>query len=308
MAKRDKFKGILNQAIKQKGDSEAQIKAKIHIEDEFRDLIPPLREDEYAQLAQNIADEGCREPLVVWKVPQDTDDELAGKYVLIDGHNRHRICTTYQVDFKIHMVQFQTRHEARSWIINNQLGRRNLTKEQQAHLRGTRYNTEKAQGQRTDLGNDDKAKSKESTAKRIAKEYNVDEKTIRRDAKFAKGMEIIGNSNPELKQDILKGKVKVNKGDVQKLGEVAKDSAEIPVLAVEDIRKRAIEIEEGKKEQATQPIKTTQYTDEQVQAQIEHYHASINKALEVAIKNRDKLALSKIKADINHLEKLLFNN
>jgi hypothetical protein len=308
MAKRDKLANLLSGAVKQKTESESQIKAKIHIEDEFRDLIPPLKEDEFSQLAQNIADEGCREPLVVWKVPHDAKDELAGKYVLIDGHNRHKICTTYNVDFKIHLVQFKTRFEARNWMINNQLGRRNLSKEQQAFLRGSRYNSEKSQGQRTDLSSD--GKPKESTAKRIAKEYNVDEKTIRRDAKFAEGMDIIGKSNPELKQEILKGKVKVNKSHVQKLGEVAKDSDEVPILSVEDIYKRATEIEEGKEEQAfqTKDVSTPRYTSEQVNAQIEHYHASIKKALELAIKNRDQLALSKIKADLNQLEKLLFNN
>lgn len=309
MAKRDKLASLLSGAVKQKNESESQIKAQIHIEPEFRDLIPPLKEDEFSQLAQNIADEGCREPLVVWQVPYDVDDELAGKYVLIDGHNRHKICTTYSVDFKIHLVQFQTRFEARNWMINNQLGRRNLTKEQQAFLRGSRYNSEKAQGQRTDLQSSvSSSKSKESTAKRIAKEYNVDEKTIRRDAKFAEGMDIIGKSNPELKQDILKGKVKINKSHVQKLGEVAKDSDEVPILDVQDIYKRATEIEEGKQEQTNKTQDTSpQYSNEQIALQIEHYHASIKKSLDVAINNHDKLAFSKIKADINNLEKLLFN-
>jgi len=311
MAKRDALARLVSGAVKQKEKSEAQIKAQIHIEPEFRDLIPPLKQDEFNQLAQNIADEGCREPLVIWHVPQGADDELAGKYVLIDGHNRYKICTQYQVDFKIHSVHFQTRFEARNWMINNQLGRRNLTKEQQAFLRGSRYNSEKAQGQRTDLQQTSSdAKSKESTAKRIAKEYNVDEKTIRRDAKFAEGMDIIGRSNPGLKQDILKGKVKVNKSHVQKLGEVAKDSDEVPILDVEDIYKRATEIEEGKAEQASKPVKQKVEEDnseEKNAAKIEHYHVSIKKALEVAINDRDKYAFSKLKADLNNLEKLLFN-
>lgn len=53
----------------------------IKIDPEFKALIPPLDADERAQLEANIVADGCRDPLVLW-----CD-------VLLDGHNRHEICT-----------------------------------------------------------------------------------------------------------------------------------------------------------------------------------------------------------------------
>ncbi|MCV9389481.1 hypothetical protein N7U62_22670, partial [Reichenbachiella sp. ABR2-5] len=50
------------------------------------------------------------------------------------------------------------------------------------------------------------------TNEKIAKQFDTSVSTIMRDADFAKGLENIGLSNPELKRDILIGKVKANKG------------------------------------------------------------------------------------------------
>ena len=86
----------------------------IKIDKEFADLIPPLSAEERQQLEQNILAEGCRDPLVVW---QGT---------LIDGHNRYEICTRNDIAFKTIELNFDTRDDAKIWIIKNQFGRRNL--------------------------------------------------------------------------------------------------------------------------------------------------------------------------------------
>jgi hypothetical protein len=59
--------------------------------------------------------EGCRDDLIVWN---DT---------LIDGHNRHKICTARNIPFSTAYKEFLDRDDAKLWIIDNQLGRRNLT-------------------------------------------------------------------------------------------------------------------------------------------------------------------------------------
>jgi hypothetical protein len=88
----------------------------IHIDADFKALIPPLHPDEYAQLEQNILVEGCRDALVLW------DD------VLIDGHNRYEICQKHGVPFKtIQSQSIQGIDDAVLWIVRNQLGRRNIT-------------------------------------------------------------------------------------------------------------------------------------------------------------------------------------
>ncbi|MFA7122374.1 MAG: hypothetical protein WC277_12905, partial [Bacilli bacterium] len=86
------------------------------IDPEFKALIPPLLPEERAGLEASILDEGCRDALAVWK----------GHSILIDGHNRHSICTKHGISFEITELEFATRDDVIIWIIKNQLGRRNL--------------------------------------------------------------------------------------------------------------------------------------------------------------------------------------
>lgn len=39
----------------------------ILVDEEFKNLIPPLTEEEFSGLKENILSEGVRDPLVVWK-------------------------------------------------------------------------------------------------------------------------------------------------------------------------------------------------------------------------------------------------
>ncbi|MCX6964811.1 MAG: MT-A70 family methyltransferase [Verrucomicrobia bacterium] len=87
----------------------------ITIDPEFKALIPPLAADELRQLEENILRDGCRDPLVVWN------------NILIDGHNRHEICTRNGLPFETVQIQFESRTHARIWMRNNQAGRRNLS-------------------------------------------------------------------------------------------------------------------------------------------------------------------------------------
>lgn len=72
-----------------------------------------------------------------------------------------------------------------NWIIENQLGRRNLHPDQASYLRGKRYN-----GEKQDKGGDRKSIDQndpliESTADRLATEYKVSAPTIKRDGQYA---------------------------------------------------------------------------------------------------------------------------
>src|SRR5262249_10157312 len=111
------------------------------IDPDFQALISPLSDDELTQLEANLRAEGCRDPLVEW-------EEEGG---LLDGHHRYDICQKHDLPFEVHRLSLPSREAAINWIINNQLGRRNLTPEQQSYLRGKRYNLEKKQGARTDI-------------------------------------------------------------------------------------------------------------------------------------------------------------
>jgi len=91
----------------------------ITVDAEFKALIPPLADDERQQLEASLKAEGCRDALVVWP----TSDG----HVLLDGHNRKEICDRLGIGYQVVEREFDDRREARIWIRNNQMGRRNLT-------------------------------------------------------------------------------------------------------------------------------------------------------------------------------------
>ncbi|MCS6820917.1 MAG: hypothetical protein NZ551_03525 [Microscillaceae bacterium] len=305
MSKKKAFlSSYLQNAVQKQEQTEEEIKQNIVILDELESLIPPLADDEYEQLKANILAEGCRDPLVLWQV----EDRLPGyenKYILVDGHNRYSICTENNIYFKIFLADFPNLEAAKNWMIDNQLGRRNLTPEQQSYLRGKRYELEKAQGKRSDLENQTFGQNaQKSTAQRIAEEYNVDEKTIRRDAQFARGIDVIEKSNPELKQAILQGKTKVSKQDIQALASYLDEKQEIKIKDEADIKQKAKEAKQAKTKDAPK-AKIYQDTEEQI---IQSYRSSIRLSLDQAIEYRDALAMAKVKAEIAKLEKILFKN
>lgn len=65
----------------------------IRIDEELRAYIDPLTPDEYAALEQSLLAEGCRDALVLWGD------------LLVDGHNRHAICSKHGIAFNT--VQFR---------------------------------------------------------------------------------------------------------------------------------------------------------------------------------------------------------
>ena len=107
------------------------IKNHITIIPDLEALIPPLSQDELEQLEANLLKNGCRESLLVWPTTEDVvspeSTSPLPSYVLIDGHNRFKICQKNKIDFSIHLVSFKAMEEVREFMIDNQLGRRNLT-------------------------------------------------------------------------------------------------------------------------------------------------------------------------------------
>jgi hypothetical protein len=94
----------------------------ITINEDFAKLIPPLTEDEYSGLEQSILEEGCRDALILWGD------------ILIDGHNRYRICTKHNIPYEMRQMEFENRDDVLLWIMKNQLSRRNLNDFQRIEL------------------------------------------------------------------------------------------------------------------------------------------------------------------------------
>jgi hypothetical protein len=89
---------------------------KLKTDQVFMSLMPPLSEEEFRQLEESILSEGgCRDPIVTWRG------------LIIDGHNRYGICMHHGIAFETVPINFNGYYEAILWVIENQMGRRNLT-------------------------------------------------------------------------------------------------------------------------------------------------------------------------------------
>jgi hypothetical protein len=194
-------------------ETESKIKKEFIIMDELRDFISPLSKEELEGLEQDIIKDGISDPLIIW----ETTTEVAGLknaetktvYVLVDGHNRYRISQKYNLDFRIILRNYKDVQEVKDSMLNKQLNRRNLTLEQISYYRGLKYNSV--------IKSQEGLPKTVNVAFNLAKEFKVNEKTIRRDAEFAKGLNKL---SPELRQDVLAGKTKVNKSDIVNLAKV----------------------------------------------------------------------------------------
>jgi hypothetical protein len=232
--KKDLFRKLNEGALKQDKTiiRTEQIKQNLTVLPELKALIPPLRDEEREALEQNLLANGCRDSLLVWE--KDTE------YILIDGHNRYEFCQRHGLNFNIKLLDFGNMEAVRDYMIDNQLSRRNLTPEQASYLRGLKYEREKQEKGRYDRaahkGQNDPYASR-PTSERLAEELNVSEKTIKRDARYAAGLEVIGRVNPEFKKAILGGSVKVSKSDVQAAARMKRIPKNVTLSTAEDLRR-----------------------------------------------------------------------
>ena len=81
----------------------------------FQALIPPLSNEEYAQLEENLRKNGIREAISIWG---DT---------IVDGHNRYEIAAKYNLTYTTVSYEFECEDDVKLWIFKNQIGRRNLS-------------------------------------------------------------------------------------------------------------------------------------------------------------------------------------
>ena len=190
----------------------------LKIDPEFQKQIPPLTDDEYKQLEENILKEGkLLSPLIVWNS------------TLVDGHNRYAILQKHpEIYFSTMPLRFENREEAIAWICRNQLGRRNLSPEQKRYLLGKQYEAEKKaakifRGNQYTLAkksggtHDDNHHSGKKTCDRIAEENGVSRASVLRASHYTRGIDIADNLFPGIKQKVFSGEVKFTNEEMSKL-------------------------------------------------------------------------------------------
>lgn len=91
----------------------------LKIDEEFKNLLPPLTDDERSELESDIKKHGVLSPIITWNG------------FIIDGHNRYEICQRNGIEIPATKeLEFANKSDAMDWIIRHQTGRRNLTKSQ----------------------------------------------------------------------------------------------------------------------------------------------------------------------------------
>jgi len=89
------------------------------IDPELRDLLPPITDEEREALTADILKNGCYSPMICMEDMK-----------LVDGHHRYDICTGYDIPYRMVVLDFEDKLDAKEWMVNTQKGRRNLTKYQ----------------------------------------------------------------------------------------------------------------------------------------------------------------------------------
>ena len=174
------------------------VEEKIKIEDEFKDLLSPLTEDEYNQLEQEIMNKGCIYPLVLWNG------------ILVDGHHRYKICKEHNIQFETRQLDVDSREDVICWIINNQFGRRNLNVFQRVEIVHKHEKTVKAQakarqGTRTDLHGNIPPKSAGSDSRdELAKMAGVGHST------YENAVKVLESGFKEIIEAARKGEKSIN--------------------------------------------------------------------------------------------------
>lgn len=210
----------------------------LKIDPELRDLLPPLADDEYKQLEKNIVDNGFDRnfPIMEWHG------------FIVDGHNRYSICRKHNIDYTIGTLAYETKEEVMRWMLDIQLGRRNLTPiqrisvaekhralfEKQAKEKQIQSGIEYGKGGTKvvpNLAQPSKPKNPDEnkTISKLAAIAGVKRETYRMGAK------ILNSDNDELKQRVLSGKTSITAGykelqnkNKPKVDEVVPKNSEAP--------------------------------------------------------------------------------
>ena len=148
----------------------------LRIDEEFKNLLPPLTDDERSELESDIKKHGVLSPIITWNG------------FIIDGHNRYEICQRNGIEIPATKeLEFANKSDVMDWIIKHQTGRRNLTKSQlvMAYSRVEAQLAEEARarmlsGKKNPTSNLTEGKEKmPETAETVAKKVGVSKNTYK---------------------------------------------------------------------------------------------------------------------------------
>lgn len=201
----------------------------LKIDPELRDFIPPLSGEEKKQLEDSLLKYGYKgAPIYIWN-----------DYI-VDGHNRYELCQKHNIEYPVEELLLGDDAiiiDVMEWMINTQLGRRNLPPAQRLAImdKFKKRIQEQAKEKMSEGGGDKKSDNyknrvspngekrsdtKIHTDKELAKMAGVGTGTV---ARFNK---VMNSDDEELKKKVLANEVSINAG-YEKVRESEKEKKNI---------------------------------------------------------------------------------
>lgn len=241
----------------------------LKIDPELRDLLPPLTSEEYKKLEKNIVNNGFDEnfPIMEWQG------------FIVDGHNRYDICRKHNIEPVIGTLAYETKEEVMEWMLDIQLGRRNLSPiqkiaitekyrpiyEKQAkenqRLAGIEYGNggTKLPQNFGEASNKKKLSKDKEVNSKLAKIANVNPETYRQ------AKRVLDSNNEDIKQRVLSGKTSIYAGYKELTGkkENKKEEAKNEIPSTSQIQPPKSKVSEEVKQicEDLKTEKTKEYLD-----------------------------------------------
>ena len=156
------------------------------IDPELAGLHRELSPSEYEQLELNILNDGqIFDSIKIW-----------GKYVL-DGQHRLKIARENDIPYTVQNLEFESKEDAKRWIITDQLGKRNLDKIEVQRLR---VELAKLEGSAV-----------------AAEEFGVSQRTVQRDLEIDAMKDIMGE---DIRKRIENGSLIASRKELKEYGKL----------------------------------------------------------------------------------------
>ena len=208
---------------------------------EMAELLPPLTGEQLATLETDLLKNGCYSPIIV-------NEDM----VIIDGHNRQRLCEQHGLPYQMAVFSFEDLLEAKQWALDTQKGRRNLDKWELGKIalrlkpdieaRAKENMSAGGGDQRSDdarsgFANSQNPVSAVNTTKELADAVGLGERTM------GKVMQIDEHAPPAVKDALDSGDLSINQGY-----NITRQVQELPEEQRDEAAAMAVELEKAKKE------------------------------------------------------------
>ena len=199
----------------------------IKIKPKFKKINRTLSKEEKSQLRKNLKEDGVRDAIVV--------DQHG---YIVDGHNRYSIAQQCDLSFDTVVMEFEDDDAAIDWMLEMQLGRRNVAASERRRLIGLLYNRQKQKhgGSRARGHSGPLPK----TAEKVAKKLGVSPNTVKRAGREMEQVEALGPDAEALQRA---GKLDAKK--VDRIAKLPKEKQKKAIKAAANGKPEVVEFNPG---------------------------------------------------------------